>query len=298
MDIEEFEEEVLATIPRYFSQPNATVDIRARDNETDEVIPFAEAFPEQFELWETSESLPERRSIIYRLLDEQLGRQMAVWQLIERYNDDRHPELALEIAAKYKEESDEKDPDFWSALAKTNFILTKYDVALQCCANAMALDKDNLRTKRIYADILHCTNRTAEAHKIYNEILKRQIPSDTEMTLPIQELLGFDGDIVNSPIYAISWLKADKDNAAELWLWAKEEFCYSPHLQIQYAFYLLEQKQYMRGFLELLDLSKEMPWFKDAVVNSYNLINQLSFGHTFPNDKIRLHEIMIKNNWL
>jgi tetratricopeptide (TPR) repeat protein len=296
-DIDRFEKELFATVPRYISKPGAEVNIRARHQETKEVIPFAVGFPEQFEPWRTVKSLADRRGIIYSLLDTQFGKQLELWQAIERFNDDRYAERALKIATDNKQESDEQNPNYWNALARTNFILTKYEDAEQNCLKAFLLDKENLRTKRIYADVLHCTNRHEKAHEIYNEILNSKLPKDKTMNLPIQDLLGFDGDILNSPIYAISWLKADKNINEATWEWANEEFYYSPHFRSQYAFHLIENNDHMKGFVKLLNLSKEMPWFKDGVVNSFNLIDQLNLTDTMRDEKNRLRELMNKNNW-
>lgn len=297
IDIERFEKELFATIPRYISKPGAEVNIKARHQQTNEVIPFAIGFPEQFEPWRTVKSLADRRGIIYSLMDSQFGNQLELWQVIERFNDDRYAERALQIATENKQESDEQNPNFWNSLARTNFILTNYDEAEQNCIKAIQLDKDNVRTKRIYADILHTIGKHEKAHEIYNEILNSKLPKDKTMNLPIQELLGFDGDLINSPIYAISWLKADKNMNEETWEWANEEFYYSPHFRSQYAFHLIETNEHMKGFVKLLNLSKEMPWFKDAVINSYNLIDQLNLTDTMQEDKNRLKQIIDKNNW-
>jgi tetratricopeptide (TPR) repeat protein len=175
--------------------------------------------------------------------------------------------------------------------------LTQYYDAEQNCLKALSLDKDNIRTKRVYADILHCTNRGEKAHEIYNEILEIKLPKDKSVDLPIQELLGFDGDIINSPIYAISWLKGNKNVNVETWEWANEEFYYSPHFRSQYALYLIESDEHLKGFVKLLQLSKEMSWFRDGVINSYNLIDQLNLAETMQDEKIRLKQIMTKNNW-
>ena len=58
---EAFEREFQATIPRYLSKPGVNVDLQLRNKETDEVMRFAAAFPEQFENWKTIQSLPDRR---------------------------------------------------------------------------------------------------------------------------------------------------------------------------------------------------------------------------------------------
>jgi len=296
-DIERFEKELFATIPRYISKPGAEVNIRARHQETNEIIPFAVGFPEQFEPWRTVKSLADRRGIIYSLMDTQFGNQLELWQVIERFNDDRYAERALQIAQQNKQESDEQNPNFWNALARTNFILTNYVEAEQNCVKSLQLDKENIRTKRIYADILHTIGKHEKAHEIYNEILNLKLPKDKQMKLPIQNLLGFDGDILNSPIYAISWLKADKNVSSETWEWANEEFYYSPHFRSQYAYHLIENNEQLKGFVKLLNLTKEMPWFKEGVINAYSLIDQLNLNEQMGEEKVRLKTIIDQNKW-
>lgn len=197
----------------------------------------------------------------------------------------------------HKQEADNTNPNYWNALARTHFILTKYEEAEQNCQVAIRLDSNSIRTKRIYADILHATGRQEQAHALYTEILKAKIPADEKKELPLQMLLGFDGDILNSPIYALGWLKADERVTEENWEWANEEFYYSPHFRSQYAYYLINKNEHLKGFVKLLSLSKEMPWFKEAVVNSYHLIDQLNLQENAKEDKERLKLIMDKNNW-
>lgn len=296
-DIERFETEIFAIVPRYISKPGAEVSIKARHHETNEVIPFAISFPEQFESWRTVKSLADRRGIIYTLLDTQLGNQLELWQVIERFNDDRYAERALEIAKQNKRERDELNPDFWNALAKTNFILTNYEEAEENCLKAIQLDSENIRTKRIYADLLHTIGKHDKAHEIYNEILGMKLPRNKPMNLPIQDFLGFDGDILNSPVYAISWLKADKNMNNETWEWANEEFYYSPHFRSQHAYLLIENNEQLKGFAKLLNLTKEMPWFREGIINCYNLMDQLNLMERMKDEKDRLRTIIDRNNW-
>ncbi|MDJ1482724.1 hypothetical protein QNI16_19645 [Cytophagaceae bacterium YF14B1] len=296
-EIDRFENEIFATTARYISQPGVQVNIRARHSETNEVIPFAVGFPEQFNEWRTVQSLADRRGIIYRLLDSQVGNQLALWQVMERFNDDRYPERALQIATEHKQEADEQDPDFWNALARTNFILTHYEEAERNCQKALELDSTSIRSKRILADTLHVMGKHDKAHELYQEILAKKLPKNQPANLPLQDLLGFDGDIVNSPIYAIGWLKSDENVTPEVWNWAVEEFYYSPHFRTEHAFYLIQNKDVMKGFAKLLHVSKEMPWFKDAVVNSYHIIEQLGLSDKMQDERTRLKGIMDIQNW-
>ena len=68
-----FEKEFQAAISRYLSKPGVDVGLKMRHKETDEVLPFAEAFPEAFAKWQTVQSLPDRRGIIYGVLDGFMG---------------------------------------------------------------------------------------------------------------------------------------------------------------------------------------------------------------------------------
>jgi tetratricopeptide (TPR) repeat protein len=297
-EIERFQKEFIGTVPRYISTPKASVDLRARHHETNEVIPFAIAFPEQFETWKTVKSLADRRGIIYSILDSSIGNQLKIWQVIERFIDDRYPEKALSIATNNRTEEDLLSADYWVSVAKAHFVLTNYSEAETNALKALEIEKINKRAKIVLADIYHFTNKLNEAHEIYNSILKELLPKDKGVNLPIVELLGFDGNILNSPIYASSWLKADKNMNEETWNWAGEEFYYSPHFRSQHAYHLIEKKEHHKGFVKLLNLSKEMPWFKESVINSYNLIGQLNIEGRMQEEKIRLKSIIDKNNWI
>lgn len=298
IDIERFEKELLATIPRYISKPKAEININARHHETNEIIPFAKGFPDPFNQWRNIKSKADRRGIIYSLLDSQFGNQLELWQVIERFNDDRYAQRALQIGMEHKKEQDEQNPNFWNALAKSNFILSNYKEAERNCQKAIEIDVQNIRTKRIYADVLHSTNRENEAHEIYQEILSLKLPKDAKMTLSIQEFLGFDGDIINSPVYALGWLQSDKRVTEADWEWANDEFYYSPHFRSQYAYELVKKGETLRGFVKLHSLSNEMPWFKEAVLNTVNLINQLNLtDEKMQADKNKFQKIIDENNW-
>ncbi|XZF14430.1 tetratricopeptide repeat protein [Chitinophagaceae bacterium MMS25-I14] len=295
-DVQRFEEEFLATIPRYYSKPGIPVDLRMRNSETDEIMSFAAAFPEQYDTWKTVRSLADRRGILYSIYDNFLGKQLELWQVIERYNDDRYALKALEMSEQAKEK-DVAAANYWNALARTHFILSNNDIALKCCEKANELEPENIRTTRVQADILHTSGRHTEAHELYNRILAVRLPTDKEMSMHLYNLLGFDGDLVNSPVYAVAWLREDKEVTTEHWEWANEEFYYSPYFRSQYAFFLIEKKEHLKGFAKLKALSDEMPWYYDAVVNTYNLIDQLQLTGQMQKEKERLGKIIQEKGW-
>lgn len=297
-DKETFEYQFYALIPRYLCKPDSKNNKLIFKDASGNPMPLADAFPEQFETWKGIKSFADRRGLIFSMLDTILAGNLELWQTIERLNDDRQADKALQTALEIKPTpEEEQSPNSWSALARTNFILCRCKEAEECCLKAFAIDKDDIRTKRIYADILHVTGRQEEANGIYNEILERKLPKDKEMSIPLQDLLGFKGDIMNSPVYAFSWLQSDKNVTADIWDWANEEFYYSPHFRAWYAYLLIEKGEAMKGFVKLLVLSQEMPWFKEGVTNALSVMKQLNLTEHFSDEKIRLEELVSANNW-
>lgn len=296
-EVARFEQEFLATVPRYLGVPGAVVDIQARHPQTGAPIPFAEAYPEQFATWANVHSLADRRGIIYGILDETIGSKLDLWQVIDRFIDDRYPERALSLAVNNLEPADLKEPNYWVARARANFVLTHYAESEANVNQALALDHQHLRAKTMLADVYHQTDRQGQAHELYAEVLRAKLPNDQAMTLSAKQLLGFEGDILPSPVYAAAWLRADEATPAEVWQWAGEEFYYSPHFRAQHAYHLIESKEHLKGFVKLLNLAKEMPWYKEAVLNSYSLIDQLHLGNQMAEEKARLKGLMDTHHW-
>ncbi|MGO4290504.1 tetratricopeptide repeat protein [Chitinophaga sp. RAB17] len=294
---ENFQQEFLATVPRYICKPGAPVNLSMKNPDTGKAMPFADAFPEQYATWKTVKSAADRRGIIYAILDQFMGSKLELWQLIERFTDDRYPEKALGLATTHQTAADEQSADYWSALAKTNFVLTNYAEASANASKAIALDPAHKRARIVLADTYHFIHQQEEAHRIYNEILAETLPKDKPLELSVYELLGFDGNILPSPIYAAAWLKDDINVTEEVWNWAGEEFYYSPQFRCQHAYYLIEKKEHLKGFVKLFNLAKDMPWCREAVMNSYSLIDQLGLGDRFSEEKNMLKALMDKNSW-
>jgi tetratricopeptide (TPR) repeat protein len=292
-----FEQEFQATIPRYLCKPGVNVDLKMRHKETNEIMSFAEAFPEQFETWKTIQSLNDRRGLIYSILDNIMGNDLKLWQIIERFIDDRYAPRALEIAKAHADENDKYSADYWAAVAKAHFVLTDYNEAEKSANNALVPDAGNNRAKMALADVLHITGKTEKAHELYNEVLKDRLPRTKEASLTFTQLVGFDGNILPSPLYALDWLQSHPDTTADTWDWASDEFYYSPHFRAQHGYYLLKEKEAMKGFVKLFTLAKEMPWYKEAVINSWQLIHQLGLAEKMPEGKAWLQRIMESNKW-
>lgn len=292
-----FEKEFQATIPRYLSKPGIDVDLKMRHKETNEIMPFAEAFPEQFANWQTIQSLYDRRSFIYSILDNIMGKDLQLWQIIERFTDDRYPQRAVDTAKTHADATDLNSADYWAALAKANFILTHTTEATKNAQQALSLDANHHRAKIVLADIYHATGNTSAAHELYNEVLKDRLPKTQELSLTFAQLVGFDGNILSSPFYALDWLQAHPDTNIDTWNWANDEFYYSPHFRTQFAYYLLKEKETMKGLVKLFALAQEMPWFKEAVINSWHLINQLGMAGNMEKAYAWLQSVMENNQW-
>jgi tetratricopeptide (TPR) repeat protein len=294
-----FENALIGTIPRYYCRPDAEIEsFCAMGPNGNTPMLWADAHPVEYQEWLKVKSGADRRGILYGILDKYLWDNLATWQKIERFNDDRYPGRALQVAEKMKTDADDEDADYWNALARTNLILTRYLEAEECCKRALALDDTSIRTKRIYADTLHCTGRHKEAHTLYEEILHIKIPQQGSTTIEIEDLLGFSGDILNSPIYAFSWLKEDERVGEETWEWATYEFFYSPQFRCEHAYLLAKRGEHMKALAKLFSLADEMPWVKEAVINAVSMSNQLGINTPQVLAKKQQYEkIMQENNW-
>lgn len=292
-----FHEELLATVPRYLCKPAVPVNLKLTNPDTGEPMLFSDLYPQKAATWESIQSVADRRSVIYSALDELIGSKLELWQLIERFTDDRYPEKALNMAQQEHTPEDLQTADYWAAVAKTNFVLTNYTEAAANALKALELTPGHKRAGIVLADTYHFTDQQEKAHEIYDEILATKLPKDTPMELSIHELLGFDGDILPSPVYAAAWLKADANVTEETWDWAGQEFYYSPQFRCQHAYYLIEKKEHLKGFVKLYTLAKDMPWCKEAVVNSYSLIDQLGMGDKCVAEKALLKNIMEENGY-
>ena len=292
-----FEKEFQAAIPRYLSKPGVDVGLKMRNKDTDEAMSFAEAFPDTFTTWQTVQSLPDRRGIMYAALDGFMGNDLQLWQIVERFIDDRYPQRALEAATTHAEASDISNSNYWTAVAKTNLVLTNYNQAEANALKALTLDMSNDRAKMALADVYHALGKMEDAHAFYNEILQDRLPKTNAISLTFAQLVGFEGNILPSPFYALDWLQNHPDTTTDTWNWANDEFYYSPHFRAQFAYYLIQQKETVKGLVKLFTLAKEMPWFKEAVINSWHLINQLGMAGNMPNDNRWLEETMKANRW-
>ncbi len=308
---EQYEAEFIDNINRFLSIPKQDINLEIK-NEDGQVLMFADAIPEAYQDWLEIDSIWDRRSIIFEALDVIFAEtQFANWQRAERLMEDRYPIKALEELNDSKFPGEEYVAEYWASCAKAYIILNDYNEAIKWAREGLEADPKHRRCKLMLADAHHLNNEFDQAHKIYDELLHEALgelnQSKEKIELSFQELLGFHGDILRSPIYAFNWLKNDKDTTEEIWDWAEGEFYFSPQFRTEHAYYLLEKGDTLKGFAKLLTLTREMPWVKEAVLNCLHLIDQLDkiveakdgkkFSDNFQEDKKRLQEIITDNNW-
>jgi tetratricopeptide (TPR) repeat protein len=296
-DVDIFDKEFLAAASRYTSRPREEMSMRVRSEETNEVIPFAVAFPEAFEEWKQVKSVWDKRGIIYKVLDNSIGESLKLWQVIERYNIDRHPEQALKVAAEHATGPDLTDANFHMAVARSYFILTRYKEAEERAEKALSLAPNHLKAKILLGDIWHYTHKQERAHDLYNEVLNIKMANETRKSLTIPELVGFEHDLLHSPVYALTMLRSDAAISEPTWDAIACEFYHYPHYRSAHAAFLVQKGDYMKAFAKFMTLSREMPWFKEGVINSYSLMQQLELEPQMAEDKARLEEIIRKEHW-
>jgi hypothetical protein len=294
---EVFEKEILQTIPRYVSHVTMDIDLDFKNSDGTK-LDFAKEFAKQFEHWKLAKSPWDKRSLIYTILDKKIGEKLSLWQLIERYLDDRYAKKALEIGNAYLTEKEVRDPNYWASLAKVQIVLLKFQEAERSLATCLEIDPKHTKGRVHFANLLHLNQEEKQAHELYNEILKESqiLNSKEEKILNFQDLVGRTG-VLNSPIYAIAWLSQDKDAPTHIWNWAANEFYYSPYFRSNHAYFLIKKGDALEGFAKLLAVSQEMDWYKDAVLNAHSLIEQLNLSQTMEQERIRLEKIIVKNDW-
>lgn len=292
-----FEKSILKTISRYTSGVGTASSFDFKNSDGSK-LNFAKSFPKQFEQWQLTESLWDKRSLIYSVLDEKIGKNLNLWQLIERYIDDRFAKKALEIANAYLTEKEVRDPNYWASLAKVQLVLTKYPEAEQSIKTCLQLEPNHKKGRLRKADLLYLNQEEKKAHQLYNKILEEYKILDLEVgkELNFQDLVGFGG-VLHSPIYTMAWLLEDKNAPQHIWNWAANEFYYSPYFRSHHAYFLIKKGDALEGFSKILALSQEMDWYKGAVLNTHSLIKQLNLNQTMDKERSRLEEIMVKNNW-
>jgi tetratricopeptide (TPR) repeat protein len=301
---ETFQQEFNAALRRYLQKPGRS-DIQLTHRQTGEPLDYHQEFPDLFQNWLPVRSSWDRRSLIYRdVLDRILQNQIQSWCLAERYIDDRYPEKALQILAKNGIPTEETT-DYWATYAKGLSVMGRYEQAITAAKQGLAIEPNHDRCQIQLADAYHLVGQCEAAYEIYTPIANRFISTqitepNQDFSLSIETLIGFDSNVVHSPVYAVSLLSQTSGISEEGWDWAAGEFYWSPLFRCHHAYYLLNLGEIPKAWIKLLVLTQEMPWVKEAALNAMILFNQVD-----PNgeegvrsdDRQWLANLIESNNW-
>ena len=292
-----FQKEVLAVLPRYFSNPGGvytseTVTAKGRP------IDFKRSFPDEYNQWHETYLPWEKRRIIYTMLDRILSHTLLPWQTAERLVDDRYAEIALKIL---RDAAGEPDADTCATYGKTYFVLADYAAALRWANKGIAEDARHIRSHRVLADTLYLLNRQKEAHEVYQELTRLAVEIRVEKEEQKEEydffdMLSFDGNMVNSPIFAWTTLR-DNHASNAVWDWCAGEFYFSPQYRVQHAFTLVRRNEPVQALTKLLSLVNEMPWYKEGVFNCLALLEGIDRNGRYETEKQKLQYLIFSNKW-
>ena len=294
-----FKKEIEDTFPYYFSTPEMkNLDFTLNAEDGSEMLPHV-AFPEQFKQWQEIQSIWDRRTMIYSILDHMYSNRLELWQVIERFTNDRYSHKALDIAQEHGHGDQLTNANYWYALGRAQFHAGNESEAEANLNKCLGIDKLHKRGRIAIADLYHTSGRHDESHEIYNAIISENNIGRETKSISFSEFLGFKG-IMHSPIYAAGYLEASPDVAPETWESIAGEFYYSPYLRTKHAYYLVGldgSMDKLKGLVKLNTLTQEMPWYKEAVVNAYSIIDQLGLQEEMKKDKVRLAGIIQKEGW-
>ncbi|WP_298419659.1 tetratricopeptide repeat protein [uncultured Kordia sp.] len=287
-------------LKRYIGVTEGRVEYKFKDKKGN-VIPPSFAFEETYNEWKTIQSVWDKRSVIFSALDEIYLSKIPKDQIIERFVIDRYPEKALMFSEKYITEEDFNDDKVLASLSKCHFFLSNYDKSIELAQKAIQLNEENKKAQIALADSLHMTNQHDKAHEIYETILSTSKLKDWDKgEINIVEIIDYNNDILNSPVYAVGLLSNEETDEAT-WDKAAEEFYHCPFFRSQHAFWLLKNKESLKGMAKLISTTQEFPWYKDAVVNVKSGIlqfrEQMGSSDLWEKELKYVSEIIEKNNW-
>lgn len=297
-----FQTEVDCSLRRYLQQPGAELNVAFRDDQG-QPMPYAQALPGVFSQWLEIQSPWERRSLIYReALDHMVSKNLQLWQWAERYLEARYPNEAIQELQKSGMPA-EGQADYCATYAKALNVLGRYNEAEAMARQGLTFDSTHKRCKIQLADALHLKGETEAGHRLYNEILYQHISQPglgQDNTFSFEQRVGFDGNVLHSPVYAINLLEHSPDATEAAWQWAEDEFYWSPYFRCHHAYHLIDQGEGLRAFAKLLALIKEMTWVKEAALNTMTLFEQLDPKGQLqlaPADRQWLANLISANRW-
>lgn len=281
-----------------------SLNINLTHPETRQPLKPHEGVAGTFEDWAKVESPWDRRSLIFEVIYQAIGRNLTPWQAASYLTYDRRPSDAfnlLEKASKGKISSQDAGP-YSAALSKALASLTYYKDALDWAQKAVQLEPSNSHFQIILADAYFLCGQTTAADSIYSQRMATSSSSSSDSISDMfSEYFAIETGIVSSPIFAFQIGKSltDATQAEEFWKLGEVEFYYSPHFRMEHAYYLGNTGRLERCFAKLLALVQEMPWVREANMNLLRLFEHFdpSGTNVMPEVQTELRERISQNGW-
>ncbi len=306
-EAQQFETEIVKAAKRYLQKPGVDLNLVFRD-EAGQALTYTQAFPDLFEQWSQIQSPWDRRSLIYQgVLDPVAANGLEVWQWAERYIEDRYPQQGIQELEKggLPPLSDPANyVEYCATYAKASNVLNEYAQAKAWSQQGLECEANHSRCQIQLADALHLEGHHDVAHDLYNTVLETKlldrVDESGRVQVTVEELLGFDSNILYSPVYALALLKSDPNTTESSWQWAEDEFYWSPYFRCHHAYFLVDQGEGAKAFSKLFNIIKEMPWVKEAALNTQMILEKLDPDGQkglLAEERQWLNELIDQNQW-
>lgn len=277
---------------QYYYQDLISMDLK--HPETQKPMMFSDSFPQEFKEWCEIQSSYDKKSVVFKALDTYFWNSLPLWKVLDRLIEDRRIDQALDIVKDYNPPENEKD-DYYLTVAKLFIIKKEYDKAEHFLKKISK--QDNKKINLMYVDFYYDTNNHKDLHRIGDRLSKsiKYNPSK-DINKIFDELFSKVKGGFRSVYLAVIFGKSltEIKSRKRFWELAEEEFYWSPTFRKEHAYVLIKEGEALKAFAKLLALVKEMPWDKEAALNSMEFMKSLSFEGE---EKIWLENLIKENNW-
>jgi hypothetical protein len=292
-----FEAEVQDVVKRY---RHDNLPLSLKDQSSGKPVLFAEFYPDDYNEWLKVKSLNDRRKLIYGFLDKLLWDKVSLWEKAERLIEAREALKAKEL---FKESPEEDLAMYYATYAKLSIVLHEYDQAIIHIMKGLEKFPDSKFLKIQMADYYYSV---ADSEK-YDEVMKDLLAGleqneSSDMNIIFDDIFSYHYGKIRSVSFAVNlgFSLADPDQAKIFWDRAESEFYFHPVFRLDHARYILENRDKETNLdtaiamVKYYALLQEMPWQKEAAVNTLALMESLGIKDEKYNF---VKDLIDKNGW-
>lgn len=271
-----FDQEVLESLYRYYSDPSLKIHLNLKGEDGIVYKPH-EAFNATFELWSNIELVWDRRTVLFEHWDQTEFDKLQKWQIIERLVKDRKATDALTYKKANISNEDLMDIRLIVALSKLYRCLDALEWAKYYIEGGFKLRPDLDIVKIEYATVLHLSKAEDDhqlSKQIFSEIIDEKIKKTTGEKIYLLDYFKFEIGYIDSSIFALLNLKLGNCKT-DLWDKIAGEFYYCPVFRYEHAVFLNNTGDTFRSLAKMLSLTDEFPWYKTGVIANIDFIQQL-----------------------